>query len=404
MAMQSIAIVGASLAGLNAAETLRRQGFAGRLVMIGNEPHKPYDRPPLSKEIARGEWPIGRVNLPLDPLLDDVEWRLGSGATALEAATRTLAFGDGSAERFDGIVLATGAEPRRLPGADMLGVHVLRTLEDAVALRDDLQRSGCRIVVVGAGFIGQEAAASARKLNLPVTMIEAVAPAVHVLGHDIGMIMADIHRKRGVDLRLGVAVAAFEGTGRLQRVHLSDGSFIDADVAVLGIGVTPNTTWLEGSGLTIDNGIICDESCLAAPGIVAAGDVARWPNHRYGELRRIEHWDNAVRQAEHAALRLLAEDGGMHPGAYAPVPWFWSDQYGFKLQLVGSPVAHDEVRIVFGSGDEEKFVALYRRGDRLTAALGLAATGKLLKFRKLLESDPSWEDALALAAVSANVT
>jgi 3-phenylpropionate/trans-cinnamate dioxygenase ferredoxin reductase component len=403
MAMQSIAIVGASLAGVSAAETLRREGFAGRLVLIGNEPHKPYDRPPLSKEIARGEWPIERVNLPLDPLLDDVEWRLGSGATTLEAATRTLSFGDGSAERFDGIVLATGAEPRRLPGADMPGVHVLRTLEHALALRNDLEREGGRVVVVGAGFIGQETAASARKLGLSVTMIDAAAPASHVLGDEIGMIMGGIHRSRGVDLRLGVAAAAFEGNERLKRVHLSDGSWIDADVAVLGIGVTPNTAWLEGSGLTIDNGIICDESCLAAPGIVAAGDVARWPNRRYGELRRIEHWDNAVQQAEHSALRLLAEDGGAHPGAYAPVPWFWSDQYGLKLQLIGSPVAHDEVRIVFGSGEEERFVALYRRGERCTAALGLAATGHLIKFRKLLNSDPSWDDALALAAVGANV-
>lgn len=397
MAMQSIAVVGASLAGLNAAETLRREGYVGRLIMIGDEVHKPYDRPPLSKEIARGEWPIAKVSLPLDPLLDDVEWRLGQGATALDASTRTITFADGSAERFDGIVLATGAAPRRLPGADMPGVHVVRTLDDAIGLRDDLQRPGCRVVVVGAGFIGQEAAASARKLDLPVTMIEAVAPAIHVLGHDVGMIMADIHRRRGVDLRLGVAVASFEGGDRLERVHLSDGSFVDADVAVLGIGVTPNTVWLEDSGLTIDNGVVCDEACLAAPRIVAAGDVARWPNQRYGELRRVEHWDNAVRQAEHAALRLLAEDGGVHPGPYAPVPWFWSDQYGLKLQLVGSPVAHDEVLIVFGSGEEEKFVALYRRGDRLTAAIGLAATGRLLKFRKLLETNPSWDDALALA-------
>jgi NADPH-dependent 2,4-dienoyl-CoA reductase/sulfur reductase-like enzyme len=393
--MNSIAVIGASLAGLNAAETLRREGYAGRLVIFGDEPHRPYDRPPLSKEIARGEWDLDRVALPVDPILDDAEWRLGRPVNGFEAATRTLTFDDGERESFDGVVIATGAAPRRLPGAEIAGVHVVRTLDDAVALRDDLARPGCRVVVVGGGFIGQEAAASARKLDLPVTLIEAVAPAAHVLGADVGLIIADIHRRHGVDVRLGVAAAAFEGRDRLERVHLSDGSTIDADVAVLGIGVTPNTGWLERSGLTLDNGVVCDEGCLAAPGVVAAGDVARWPNHRYGELRRIEHWDNAVRQGEHAAKRLLAEAGGADPGPYMPVPWFWSDQYGLKMQLVGSPVAHDEVRIVFGSGEEERFVALYRRGDRLVAALGLAATGKLLKFRRMLETDPSWEEALA---------
>lgn len=393
--MNTIAIVGASLAGLNAATTLRREGYAGRLVLFGDETHRPYDRPPLSKEIARGEWSPDRLVLDVEALLDDVEWRLGCAVTALDAASRTLTFGAGQQESFDGIVIATGATPRRLPGDGIAGVHVVRTIEDATALRDDLARPGCRVVVVGGGFIGQEAAASARQLGLAVTMIEAVAPAAHVLGPEIGGIFAELHRRRGVDVRLGVAAAGFEGGARLERVHLSDGSFVDADVAVLGVGVTPNTGWLEGSGLTLDNGVVCDETCLAAPGVVACGDVARWPNARYGELRRIEHWDNAVRQAEHAALRLLAEDGASNPGAYAPVPWFWSDQYGLKLQLVGSPVAHDEVRIVFGSPEEERFVALYRRGDRLTAALGLAATGKLLKYRRMLESDPSWTDALA---------
>ena len=396
MTLKSIAIVGASLAGLNAAVTLRREGFVGRLVIIGDEPHRPYDRPPLSKEIVRGDWPVEKAALHIDEELTGVEWRLGCRAEKLDAVTRKIWLSDGRAEIFDGIVIATGSAPRRVPGADMPGVHLLRSMEDAIALRDDLAKPGCKLVIVGGGFIGQEVAASARAMGLHVTMVEQVAPAAHVLGHDIAMIMADIHRRRGVDVRLGVAAAAFEGEGRLRRLHLSDGSAIDADVAVLGIGVIPNTGWLEGSGLNIDNGVICDESCLAAPGIVAAGDVARWPNTRYGEFRRVEHWDNAVRQGEHAARRVLAEAGGVHPGPYAPVPWFWSDQYGLKLQLVGTPVAHDEVKLVFGSGEEERFVALYRRGDRLTAALGLAATGKLLRYRKLLESDPSWEEALAV--------
>jgi NADPH-dependent 2,4-dienoyl-CoA reductase/sulfur reductase-like enzyme len=398
MKLDSIAIIGASLAGLNAAETLRRESYTGRLVIIGDEPYRPYDRPPLSKEIARGEWPLEKTTLAVDKLLDDAEWWLGCRAVRLDAATRTLSLADGRRETFDGIVIATGAAPRHLPGANMKGVHVLRTLDDAVALRDDLARPGCRVVIVGGGFIGQETAASARKLGLEVTMVEQVAPAAHVLGSTIATVIASIHRRRGVDLRLGVAAASFEGTERLQRLHLTDGSIVEADVAVLGIGVIPNTGWLVGSGLTLENGVVCDDTCLAAPGIVAAGDIARWPNRRYGEFRRVEHWDNAVRQGEHAAKRLLAEGGAVSPGAYTPVPWFWSDQYGLKFQLVGTPVGHDEVRFVFGSPDEEKFIALYRRGDRLTAALGLAATGKLLKYRKMLESDPSWEEALAASA------
>jgi 3-phenylpropionate/trans-cinnamate dioxygenase ferredoxin reductase component len=398
MTQKSIAIVGASLAGLNAAVTLRREGYTGRLVIIGEETRRPYDRPPLSKEILRGDWLVEKADLHIDEELAGVEWRLGCRAEKLDAATRKISFADGTAEAFDGIIIATGSVPRRLPGTDMPGVHVLRTMEDAIALREDLAKPGCKVVIVGGGFIGQEVAASARAMNLDVTMVEQIAPAAHVLGHDIAMIMADLHRRRGVDVRLGVAAAAFEGGTRLQRLHLSDGSTIDADVAVLGIGVIPSTAWLDGSGLNIDNGVMCDETCLAAPGIVAAGDIARWPNNRYGEFRRVEHWDNAVRQGEHAAKRLLAEGGGANPGPYTPVPWFWSDQYGLKLQLVGTPVAHDEVRLIFGSGEEEKFVALYRRGDRLTAALGLAATGKLLRYRKLLERDPSWEEALAAAA------
>lgn len=399
MSLRSVAVVGASLAGLNAAATLRREGFKGRLVVFGDEAHMPYDRPPLSKEIVRREWPPERTALSLEGLAADIDWRLGARAVGLDASTRTLVFEGGREESFDGLVIATGAAPRRLPGASLPGVHVLRSLDDALALRDDLARPGVHIAVVGAGFVGQEVAASCRQLGLPVTMIEAVAPAAHVLGHEISAVFAALHRARGVDVRLGVAAAAFEADeGRLARVHLSDGRSIKADVAVVGIGVTPNTGWLEGSGLTIDNGVVCDETCLAAPGIVAAGDVARWPNPRYGELRRVEHWDNAVRQAEHAARRLLAGDDGAAVGAYRPVPWFWSDQYGLKLQLVGSTLAHDEVKIVYGSAAEERLVALYRRGDRLVAALGLASTGKLLRYRRMLEVDPTWEDALALAA------
>ncbi len=395
----AIAIIGASLAGLNAGLELRRQGFTGRLVMIGDEPHRPYDRPPLSKELLRGDWPEAQADLRFDEDELRPEWRLGGRATSLDAATRTIGFADGSREAFPGgIVIATGASPRMLPGAKLAGVHVIRSLEDTQALRLDLAGAPS-VAVIGAGFVGQEVAASARAMGKAVTMIEATAPARHVVGEDIAMRIAAIHRHQGVDVRLGVSVAALEGHGRIEAVKLSDGSTIPATVAVVGIGVHPATEWLEESGLTIDNGILCDETCLAAPGVVACGDVARWPNRRYGEFRRVEHWDNAVRMGVHAARRLLAADGSADAAIpYEPVPWFWSDQYGAKMQLVGSAFDHHEVRIVSEPGSD-KLLALFRRDNRLTAVFGISNAKRILGFRRLLENDPSWHEGLAAAGV-----
>ena len=401
MTNEPIAIVGASLAGLNAGLELRRRGVAGRLVVIGDEPHRPYDRPPLSKELLRGDWPDAQADLRFDEAELGAEWRLGRKAVSLGAAARRIGLDDGSEEVFaGGIVIATGAAPRMLPGARLAGVHILRSLDDTVALRRELADAPA-VAVIGAGFVGQEVAASARKLGKAVTMIEATAPARHVVGEDIAMRIAAIHRAQGVDVRLGVSVAALEGHDRLEGVRLSDGSVIPATIAVVGIGVHPATEWLEGSGLTLDNGVLCDETCLAAPGIVACGDIARWPNRRYGEFRRVEHWDNAVRMAVHAARRLLAEDGT--PGAtlpYTPVPWFWSDQYGAKFQLVGSAYDHHEVRI---ASDGDKLLALFRRDNRLTAVFGMSNAKRILTFRKLLENDPSWHEGLAAAGLDAAV-
>ena len=398
MTLRSIAVVGASLAGKSAAAALRRGGFGGHLVVIGEEVHAPYDRPPLSKEWLRSERTAQLIALREDPVLADVEWRLGQRAQSLYAPSLSLRVEGRQPEAFDGIVIATGARPRRLPGTQLPGVHVLRTLDDANALRADLIRPAGRVVVVGAGFIGQEVAATCRKLGLGVTMIEPAAPASHVVGESVAQLLTDLHCSHGVDVKLGVSVEAFEGDGRLRLVRLNDGTAVEADVAVVGIGVIPNTEWLVGSGLRIEDGVVCDETCLAAPGIVAAGDVARWPNARYGHTRRVEHWDNAVRQGEHAALRLLAGDETSASRPYNPLPWFWSDQYGLKLQLVGSTIGHDEARIVAGSAAAGKFIALYRRGDQLIAALTLANTSKLLKYRRSLESPVSWDDALAMAA------
>jgi 3-phenylpropionate/trans-cinnamate dioxygenase ferredoxin reductase component len=398
MSLRSIAVIGASLAGKTAAAALRRSGFTGRLLIAGDEPCTPYDRPPLSKEFLRGERTVQQIALREDAALTDIDWRLGQRATALDAASRTVGFDDGRREAFDGIVIATGARPRKLPGSELAGVHVLRTVTDAQSLRSDLAKSPARVVIVGAGFIGQEVAATCIGMGLGVTMIELGAPAAHVLGPAVAQGLTELHRARGVDLRLGVSVHSFEGDGLLRAVRLSDGTLIDAQVALLGVGVIPNTEWLAGSGLTIADGVLCDETCLAAPGIVAAGDVARWPNPRYGHSRRVEHWDNAVRQAEHAAARLLAADEAAAAKPYNPVPWFWSDQYSLKLQLVGSTFAHDEARIVEGSAAAGKFIALYRKGEHLSAALTIANTSKLLKYRRSLENTLSWVDALAMAA------
>jgi 3-phenylpropionate/trans-cinnamate dioxygenase ferredoxin reductase subunit len=398
-----IAIVGASLAGLNAGLELRRAGFTGELVIIGDEPHRPYDRPPLSKELLRGDWPNAQADLRFEEAELRAEWWLGKGAASLDAAARRIGFDDGSIADFDGIVIATGAAPRILPGCDLAGVHVLRSLSDMTALRDDLGE-GARVAVIGAGFVGQEVAASCRAMGLPVTMIEATAPSRHVVGEDLAMRIAGLHRRQGVDVRLGVSVAALEGEGRLQRIRLSDGSIVDATVAVVGIGVHPGTDWLEGSGLTIDNGVLCDETCLAAPGIVACGDVARWPNRRYGEFRRVEHWDNAVRMGVHAARRLLAADGDdVATAPYIPVPWFWSDQYGLKMQLVGSAIDHHEVRIVDDPDGGDKILALFRRDNRLTAVFGISNAKRILTFRKLLEHDPAWHEGLAAAGIATSV-
>ena len=394
MSTARIAIVGTSLAGLTAARTLRQQGFAGALVLIGNEPHQPYDRPPLSKEILRGEWDLPRIQLAQGDL-GDVEWRLGHAASGFDVSTRSVRVGQ-DWESFDGVVIATGATPRRLPGSELAGVHALRTLDEALALRADLT-PGAHIVIVGAGFVGQEVAASCRRLGHAVTMVEAATPAQHVLGVEVGGLLADLHRREGVDVRLGDAVKALHGEDLLRAVELRNGDIIEADVAVVGIGVMPNTDWLVGSGLTLDNGVVCDATCLAAPGIVAAGDVARWPNLRYADCRRFEHWDNAVRQADHAARRLLYELGGAPVGPYSPVPWFWSDQYGVKFQLVGSTAGHDEVRVIRSVAEPGRFVALYRKADRLVAAATLGNTRVLLRYRRALEDNPAWDIMLAEA-------
>lgn len=394
MKPSSIAIVGASLAGLNAAVELRRAGYAGWLTIIGAEQHYPYDRPPLSKEILRQQYGPEKLWLTFDPAQIDAEWKLGISAIGLEAAARRIHLDDGTSDTYDGIVIACGARPRPLPGIHLEGVHMLRTLDDAMALRSDLAKKPSRVAVVGGGFIGQEVAASCRDLGIDVTMVEVNGPAQHVVGRDIAMFLADMHRREGVDVKLGTSVQSVEGADRIRGISLSNGEFIEAAVAVVGIGVIPNTDWLLGSGLEIGNGVICDRTCLAAPGIVAAGDICRWPNERYSEMRRVEHWDNAARQGAFAARRLLMSEEEAAEASYTPVPWFWSDQYGSKLQLVGSAVGHEEVHVSLCDREGPKVLALYRRGERMTAAFGINSAKSILKYRRLLEGRVSWQDAL----------
>ena len=394
-APRAITIVGASLAGLNAAEALRREGFDGPVTLIGAESHLPYDRPPLSKQVLAGDWEPERAALTDSEELesDGIEARLSVRATALDLAARELTLHTGETVAFDGLVIATGARCRTMAGTEGLdGVHVLRSLDDCLALRADFEAMPQRVVVVGAGFIGAEVAATARGRGLDVTMVEALpTPLSRVLGDAMGEVCAEVHRDHGVDLRTAVGVEHIAGDGRVERVTLSDGSTIDADVVVVGIGVIPNTEWLDGSGLEVDDGVVCDASCLAADRVTAAGDVARWPNELFGETMRVEHWDNAAQQGAHAARCLL--DAAVGP--FTPVPWFWSDQYDRKIQLAGRVRGDDEVRVVTGSVEERRFAAIYGRAGRITGVLGFNRPRHVMRYRALIEQRASFDEALA---------
>lgn len=374
--LRRVTIVGGSLAGLRAAEALRREGYDGVVRIIGAEEHLPFDRPPLSKQVLAGTWEPARAQLRGADSVD-AEWVLGHRATSLDVATHSVTLDDGSRVDADGVVIATGATPRRLPAAvadpGLEGVHVLRSMADCVALADDLARSE-RVTVIGAGFIGSEVASTAKGRGLEVTILEALpVPLERVLGAEMGKVCGRLHIDNGVDLRPAVAVAGLEAgsaagaaAGRVGRIRLADGGAIDADVVVVGIGVTPDTGWLQTSGLTLDNGVVCDARCQAAPRVVAAGDCARWYHTGLAALLRVEHWTNAAEQADAAARTLLH---GTAAPVYSPVPYFWSDQYGTKIQFVGHNNPGDTVAIVEGSVDEGRFVATYSQGERITAAL-----------------------------------
>ena len=339
----TIVIVGASLAGMRAAEELRHLGHTGRVVIVGDEVHPPYDRPPLSKQFMSGAWDVERIHHHTPDKLDSfgLELLLGRRAESLDTDTRTLGCSDGSELYYDGLIVATGARPRRLPDtAGMAHVHVLRTLDDCRGIRSDLDAAGAgaRVVVIGAGFIGSEVAATCHGLGAQVSVVEALpTPLSRVLGDQMGEACAHLHRAHQVDIRAGVGVERLsdsDGDAPVV-VHLVDGSRLDADLVVVGIGVVPATEWLEGSGVTLDNGVVCNDSLFAAERVVAAGDVSRWTPPTIGEQIRVEHWTNAAEGGTVAARNLVAGSQAATP--YDPVPFFWSDQYETKIQMIGLP-------------------------------------------------------------------
>ena len=387
--MRRIAVVGASAAGLAAAETLRREGYDGTLTLVGDEPAPPYDRPPLSKQVLAAEWEADRLALrtPADLAALDLDLRLGVAAAGLDLVGRALRLADGSEVPYDALVVATGVRPRRLPGE---GAHVLRTLGDALTLRERLS-PGRRLVVVGAGFLGAEAAAVAWRLGVEVTVLEpAAVPLAHAVGVDVGRMLARVHTERGVDLRCGVTVSEVTEDG----VRLADGEEIEADEVLVAVGSLPNTEWLDGSGLTVGDGVVCDQYCEAAENVYAAGDVARWHNPLFDASMRIEHRTNAAEQGMAAARNLLAAREARK--AFAPVPYFWSDQYDMKVQAYGFLRGHDEVAVVEGDLDERRFVAAYRSGDRVGGVLAVGMAPKVLRrWRQALVTGTSWHEAVS---------
>ena len=391
--MDSVTVVGASLAGLSTVRALRSRGYEGRIVVVGAERHAPYDRPPLSKAFLAGT--ASEADLALLGQEDEdlgVEWRLGVPAVGLDAAERAVTLADGDAVRSDAVVLATGSRARKLPGAHQLaGVHVLRTLDDAVALRDDLAAGG-RLVVVGGGFIGAEVASTARARGLVVTVVEAMpTPLAGPLGPEMGAVCGSLHADHGVRLLTGVGVAGLVGTDRVEAVDLLDGTRLPADIVVVGVGALPNVEWLADSGLDTAGGIATDATCATtAPGIVAVGDCARPYDVHARRPVRVEHWTHALQQPATAAATLL---GASAP--YTGLPYFWSEQYGVQVQLAGSRAEGDVVTVVHGTVEERSFVATYERDGRLVAVLGVGATGPFSRWRRTLRAAAAADVALA---------
>lgn len=383
---RTMVIVGASMAGSAAVRALRQQeGFDGKIILIGAEKEPPYDRPPLSKEYLKGDQTRDKLYL-LPPDFykeNDIELQLGVRATSLDPQGKKVQLDNGNSIDYDAILLATGGKVRKVnaPGADLEGIYYLRTLEDSDAIATEMKQ-GARCVVIGAGFIGAEVAATARSRGLDVSILEmAPVPMGRALSEDLGNIYADIHREHGVDLRLNEAIDRFEGDTRVRRVIGTNGSVLECDFVVVGVGIEPDVSIVEGTGIETGNGIMCDEYCQTnAPGVFAAGDVANFFNAFLGERTRLEHWNNALYQGPAAAKNML----GGHE-VYIDIPWFWSDQYDINMQLIGHPKGWDKV-VFRGSVDERKFTVFYLQGNNLQAALAVNRGGDIRPCKEIIRA------------------
>lgn len=388
---RDITVVGASIAGLRATQALRELGYDGRLRLIGAEPELAYQRPPLSKRFLTGEQTEQSLRFGLDPALD-IDVQLATRATGLDLAARQLHIRptgnkNDSRLRFDGLIIATGAQPIDLGLTGRPGVHLLRSLPDAMALRDALRRGAPRVLVVGGGLIGCEVAATCRTLGLEVSIVEREPLLMRrTLGDRVATALTDLHRAHGVRLHLGAALADLLGAPTAGAAKLSDGSIVEADVVVVAVGVRPAVSWLRDSGLPLRDGVLCAEN-LAVRGLerlTAAGDVTAWPDPLDGVTRRVEHWDNAVAQARAAARTLLTGPGA--PAFHDP-GIFWSDQYGVRLHVLGRPQRTDLVEWD-GSIETGGCTARYMRHGRLAAVALINRPRELGRYRRLLDAAP----------------
>ena len=374
-------VVGASLAGLHGAEALRRNGYGGRITIVGDEPHRPYDRPPLSKHVLSGELAPDATELPQRADLD-AEWRLGQAVIGLDRRARTISLADGAVLAYDKLLVTTGARARPWPvesGGSLGNIFTLRGRDDAARLRAALVARPSRILIVGAGLIGCEAASCCRNLGLPVTLIDPnPTPLARSLGTWVGGVIADCLQDAGVAYRPNAQVLRFAGdaTGRVVRAHLSDAHVVEADLVIVALGAVRETGWLKAAGLMADSsGLTCDGACRAldadgapCPDVYAAGDVARWPISLYGDrLISVEHWGNAVAQGGHAARNMLAPADDQRP--YDHLPAFWSSQFGINIKAVGLSEGADTVAIVHGSRASRRFLAVYGRAGRSISAV-----------------------------------
>jgi 3-phenylpropionate/trans-cinnamate dioxygenase ferredoxin reductase component len=388
---RTFVIVGASLAGAKAAETLRAEGFDERVVLIGTEDERPYERPPLSKDYLRGE--VDRETVYVHPegfyTEHDIELRLGRTAVSLNTAAGELALDNGERLSYDRLLLTIGAEPRRLsiPGGELDGVLYLRSAADCDALRDRLDRGGA-VVVIGAGWIGAEVAASARQRGLEVTVIDPLTvPLERVLGAEVGAVYRDLHLDHGVRMLLRTGVEAFEGANAVERVRTTDGRELDCDFVVVGVGVQPRTALAAQAGLAVDNGIIVDEHLQTrAPGVFGAGDVANAHHPFYGARIRVEHWANALHQGPVAARAMLGE-----PDVYDRLPYFFSDQYDVGMEYAGFARSWD--RVVFrGDPATREFIAFWLTGDRVAAGMNVNVWDVIDPVQRLIREGVAVDD------------